>query len=107
MVRRHGRAGGRVLHDRVHAHHAYRVQPEPAEGVRGGPAARLRDVRRADRQDRRQKSGRGGGPAGGGQHDAVADVRAKRAAVCARAAGGRVERSRAQTCAVHAVAALW
>lgn len=82
-----------MLHDRVHAGHAHRVQPEPGESVPGEPAAGRRDVRGAGDEERGRADGRRGGrPGAGHRYDVVADVRAERAAVSGHAVGGLVER---------------
>lgn len=96
-----------MLHDSVHADHAHRVQPEPAEGVQGEPAAGQRHVRGAGDEERGlERHGRGGRAAAGGRHDAVADVRAERAAVSGHAARRLVERPYPEARAVHAAAAV-
>lgn len=107
LERRHSRAGGRVLHDGVHAGHAHLVQPEHAEGVPGEPTAARRHVQCAGDEKHGWAHGRRGGrPAAGGRHDDVADVRTKRASVRADAVGGRVERPDPEARPVHAVAAV-
>lgn len=96
-----------MLHDRVHADHAHRVQPEPAEGVQGEPAAGRRHVRGAGDEERwLERRGRGGRAAAGGRHDDVADVRAERAPVPGHAARGLVERPHPEARAVHDAAAV-